>query len=124
MPLDKFKKIVDITYITFFYVTISIVFAIYFSKCIGYFNKEETKKKSTLRIISEIYINFVFITIVAYIINNLIEYLPYSLNNVNDLGNNNFLKLDGGLIFGFVIFYYQVNLSYKIDYLLNDRFYN
>jgi uncharacterized membrane protein YkvI len=117
----KCIKLLDITYLTIIYVTISIVFSIYLNKLIGPFNKEDAEKKSTLRLILEIYLNFSIIAMVAYLIRNLVELIPFPLDDVYDFEHAKVHELNGGIIFGFAIFYYQINLCNKINYVFNDR---
>lgn len=117
----KLIRLIDITYLTIIYVTISIVFSIYFNKLMGKFNVEETKKKSTTRLILEIYLHFTIIAIAAYLIRELVQQIPFPLDDVHDFDHGNVHELDGGVIFGFAIFYYQINLGDKINYLFNDR---
>ena len=114
-------KMLDITYLTIIYVTISIVFSVCLNKLIGPFNKKDAHKKSTLRLILEIYLNFSVIAIAAYLIRNLVEYIPFPLDNMYDFNHSKVNELNGGIIFGFSILYYQINLCDKINYLFNER---
>lgn len=117
----KCIKLLDITYLTILYVTISIVFSIYLNRLIGPFNKEAANKKSTLRLILEIYLNFSVIAIAAFGIRNLVERIPFPLDDIYDFDHMKIHELNGGIIFGFAIFYYQINLCDKINYVFNDR---
>jgi len=117
-------KIVDIAYITIIYVTITILFSVYLDKLIGKFNKKENDKKSTIKIIFEIYANFIVIAIFGYIIRNIVELFPFPLDGSNGFEHSKIKELNGGLIVGFAIFFYQTNLRNKIDYLFNERIFN
>ena len=114
-------KIIDIAYVTIIYVTITILFSVYLDKLIGKFNKKDTDKKSTVRIIAEIYGNFAIIAISGYIIRNVVELFPFPLDGAYGFDHKKIKELGGGLIAGFAIFFYQKNLRDKIDYLFNER---
>jgi len=114
-------KIIDIAYVTIIYVTITILFSVYLDKLIGKFNKEDNDKKSTIRIILEIYCNFAIIAIFGYIIRNIVEMFPFPLDGAYGFEHKKIKELGGGLIAGFAIFFYQTNLRNKIDYLFNER---
>jgi hypothetical protein len=117
----KCINLLDITYLTIIYATISIIFSMYLNKFIGPFDKEHANKKTVLRIIMEIYLNFSIIAIAAFIIRNLVEHIPFPLDELYDYDHMQIHELKGGIIFGFVIFYYQKNLCDKINYLFNER---
>lgn len=117
----KCIKLIDITYLTIIYVTLSIIFSIYLNRLIGPFDKAKANKKSTLRLVLEIYLNFAVIAIAAYIIRNLVEVIPFPLDDIYDFDHTQVHELNGGIIFGFAIFYYQINLCDKINYLFNER---
>ena len=114
-------KIVDIVYVTTIYVTLTIMFSVYLDKMIGKFNKEDNDKKSTVRIILEIYCNFAIIAIFGYLIRNIVELIPFPLDGVRGFEHKRVKELGGGLIAGFAIFFYQTNLRSKIDYLFDER---
>lgn len=115
-------KMLDIAYLGIIYATIAISVSIAIDKTIGEFNKEESDKKSTARIISEIYGNLVLVAVAGYIIRNIVELIPFPLDGYYGFDHKKVKELAGGLTFGFALFYYQTNLRKKIDYLFNDRF--
>jgi len=117
----KFVKMLDITYITIIFVTIAIAFSIFVDRMHGEFNPEEIKKKSTIRIIMEIYLNFAIIAIFGYVIRNIIEFIPSPFDGLCGVNHLKVKELNGGLVFGFTLFYYQTNLRKKIDYVINER---
>lgn len=121
---NKFIHLFDITYLTIIYVTISIVLSMYLNKMIGPFDKDKANKKSTFRLIMEIYLNFSIIAIMAFLVRNMVNYIPFPLDDVCDFDHTTVHELNGGIIFGFVIFYYQKNLCDKINFLFNDRIFN
>jgi uncharacterized membrane protein YkvI len=120
----KFIHLFDITYLTIIYVTISIIFSMYLNKMIGPFDKNKADKKTTCRLILEIYLNFSIIAITAFLIRNIVSYIPFPLDDIYDYDHTTVHELNGGIIFGFVIFYYQKNLYDKINYLFNERIFN
>ena len=114
-------KLIDISYLTIIYVTIAITISIFIDRLIGEFDEHEADKKSTFRIILEIYINLSFIAIAAYIIRNIVHMIPCPLNGLYGFDHTKVKELNGGMVFSFALFYYQLNLNKKIKYLFNER---
>lgn len=119
--IHKTIGIIDITFLTIIFVTISITFSIMFNRYMGPFDPEKAEKKSTLRIILEIYQHLAVIAIAAYIIRMIVEQIPFPLDDIYNFNHNNVHEIGGGVIFGFSLFFYQIHLNKKIEYLFNDR---
>lgn len=114
-------KMVDIAYLTIIYLSLSIFISIIIDTIIGDFDKRKADKKSTTRLILEIFLNVSIIGICAYIIRNVIELIPFPLDGVYGFEHKKVKELGGGTIFAFAIFLYQHNLRAKIDYVINKR---
>ena len=69
----------------------------------------------------EIYLNFAIIAIFGYVIRNIIEFIPSPFDGLCGVNHLKVKELNGGLVFGFTLFYYQTNLRKKIDYVINER---
>ena len=114
-------KIVDIIYLGVLYFTIAIIVSVLLNKCMGKFNPRNADNKSSLRLICEIYLNLGIIAIIAYILRNIIEVIPFPLDGINGYSHSRVKELAGGVVFGYALFYYQKNLREKIQYVI-DRF--
>lgn len=117
-------RIMNITYLSTIYVTISFLFSYYLNEIVGEFNKEEADAQSTTRLIFEIYLYFALISVASYIIRNIIKRIPFSMDNLFGVHNTKNTEINGGVIFAFAIFYFQKNLKDKINYLFMERLFN
>ena len=108
-------------YITFVLSTIAITMSILIDKIFGKFDEKEAKKKSTIRIIGEIYLQLGVISVFGYIIRNVMEVIPSPFDGIAGFDHRRVKELSGGLILSFMIYYYQYNLRAKIEYLFNNR---
>jgi hypothetical protein len=112
-------KIVDICYMTIIYTTLTITFSVTLDKIIGKFDDTE-KKKSTIRLIVEIWLNMCVIAVAAYVFRNVIEIIPFPLEKmVAGFEHKRVKEVSGGVIFGFLLFIYQSNLKDKINYVIS-----
>jgi len=115
-------KIIDIAYLTVIFITLAIICSIALDKLFGPFIKSQADQKSTFRLILEIYLDVSLIAIVAYIIKNIVEIIPFPLDGIHGFDHKRVKELGGGTVFGFALFYYQYGLRDKIGYVLDDRF--
>lgn len=113
----KSIKLVDITFLTIIYTTITILFSVYLDKLISYIDTTPNEHKSKARILIEIYINLTILAIASYIIRNVVELIPFPLDGMYSFEHRRVKELGGGIVTGFAIFLYQKNLRAKIDYL-------
>jgi len=107
-------RIVDIIFLTILYVTISITVSAIIGhiirKIIGP-NQRDIKSESTIQLLGEIYFNLIIITLGAYFIASILGRIILTINT----------DVSFGIIFGFILFYYQNNLREKINYVINNR---
>ena len=107
-------KIIDIIFLTILYVTISITRSAIISRIVRKIigpNKRNMESESTIRLLSEIYFNLIAITLASYLIANIISLVSTSMS----------VDVSFGIIFGFILFYYQNNLREKINYVIDNR---
>ena len=116
-------KLLDITYISGIYGVVAIVISILLNSAFGEFDQEHANSKSLFRLFLEIWIQLSVISIVAYIIRNIIELIPFPLDGVSGFSHKKVKELSGGIIYSFLFFFYQTGLRNKIDYTIN-RFKN
>ena len=114
-------KMIDIGYLTIVYVTVSFLFSFFLDKWISKFDKEEDKKKSTIRLIFEMYFYFIVISIAAFLLRNAIKKLPLPHGEIGNEHIKRVSEINGGVIFAFAIFFFQQNLKDKINHLFSER---
>lgn len=122
--LMRTLKLIDITTLSVIYTAIAIIFSVVLDKIIGPFDENYTKNKWTITLIFEICLNIGIISIAAYIIRNLVELIPFPFEGVGAIGDfkgfehKKVKELGGGVIYGFLLFFYQNNLKSKINHVI------
>jgi hypothetical protein len=109
-------KIIDIVFITVLYFIFAISFSKWLDMKIGPFNKKDNDNKSIPRLLFEIIIHLSVIAISAYIIRNIVGYIPFPLNGLYGFEHSKVKELSGGVVSGFLLYFYQYNLRSKIEY--------
>lgn len=117
--LIKSIKVLDIAYIAALYATFCIVISVLIDSAIGKFDVVVESKKSTLRLMIEIYLNIALLAVAGYFSRNLVELFPFPLDGVSGFEHKRVKELGGGIIAGFALFFYQYNLREKIDFVIN-----
>jgi len=112
-------KILDIAYLSGIYVAIGLTFSVLVNNYIGKFDPKEANKKSIARLLLEIWLQLSFITVSAYIIHNIVELVPSPLDGIAGFKHALVKERSGGVIFGFLLFFYQTNLREKITYTIH-----
>lgn len=113
-------KIVDITYITLIYFTFGYIFAMSMDRYYGQLDFNEEKKKSTLRLLVEICLNFAIIGISSYIARNLTEVIPFPLDGIKGFNHKLVKELHNvAPIYMYIVMFYQENLKTKMMYVKN-----
>jgi hypothetical protein len=112
-------KLIDISYLAIIYSTLCITFSVGLDRIVGPFDKEQADKKSIIRLILEVWANISIIAIAAYVFRNIVELAPFPLDGVGGFSHSKVKEISGGVIFGFVLFFYQNNLRNKIQYIID-----
>ena len=110
-------KIMDIGYMVILYV----IFGIFLSKItdalFGEYTEDETKAKSTLRLIIEIIIIVWFTIIVFYVARNIMEVVPSPFDGLYGYDHSRLKEVTNGLILAFTYIYFQNELRNKLGEL-------
>lgn len=113
----KSIKLIDIGYIIVLDFLAGYYSAIFldhfFFKLFGNHNLNKNK----FRVLCEILIQVMITGIIAYILRNLIEYVPFPLNGVSGYNHMRVKELRDGPILLFFIFLFQYKLQEKVEYL-------
>lgn len=111
-------KILDISYLTAIYIGVGLPYSVLVNNYIGQFDPKTADKKSTARLLLEIWLHLTFITVSAYVIHNVIELIPSPFDGIDGFKHALVKERSGGVIFGFLLFFYQTTLRSKITYVI------
>ena len=109
-------KLVDIGYVTFLFFMFGLVFAKGFDLLYGKFNKDKYKKEPTWKLLVEILLHVFAIGVVAYILRNVVELIPFPLEGVAGFRHSMLKELEGGHVMTIVLILFQKNLEEKVKY--------
>jgi hypothetical protein len=109
-------KLLDIGYVTFLFFIFGLVFAKGFDLLYGKFNKDIYKKETKWKLFVEILIHVFAIGVVAYILRNVVEMIPFPLDGVAGFRHSMLKELEGGHIMTIVLILFQKNLEEKVKY--------
>ena len=109
-------KLLDIGYVTFLFFIFGLVFAKGFDLLYGKFNKDKYKKETKWKLLVEILIHVFAIGVVAYILRNVVEMIPFPLDGVAGFRHSMLKELEGGHIMTIVLILFQKNLEEKVKY--------
>jgi hypothetical protein len=112
-------KIIDIGYITCIYFSVAYISAKYLDKL---FNKmlgkiDPKKKYSKMHIIIDILIQTAITGIISYIGKNLIQIIPFPLNQYHGFDHMRVKEVNSGALLTSFLVMFQTNLQNKIMYL-------
>ena len=108
-----------IGYASTLYFVCGLLLAKGFDILYGKFNIDDYKHKQYWIVILEIIFHLFLIGIVAYLLRNIIERIPFVLDGVGGFKYGLLKELQGGQILGILIIIFQKNLIEKIQYIYN-----
>lgn len=109
-------KLLDIGYVTFLFFVFGLIFAKGFDLIYGKFDKEKYKKVPKWKLLLEILLHIFAIGVVAYILRNVVELIPFPLDGVAGFRHSLLKELEGGHILTVVLILFQKNLEEKVKY--------
>ena len=115
-------KLADIGLITIYYFTIGLAFAKVFDNVYGKFDPEEYEKMSFMKLFGEIVLHIFILGVVAYIIRNLVNFIPFPLDGLAGFQHSRLKELNGGVVLATVLIFFQEHLKDKIVFFAEKYF--
>lgn len=109
-------KILDIGLVTTYFFAIGVVFAKIFDKVYGKFDPEKYKSEPAYILFFEIVFHLFMIGVVAYILRNIVEAIPFPFEGAFGFEHHRLKELEGGVVLHTVLILFQRNLHDKIVY--------
>jgi uncharacterized membrane protein len=109
-------KLFDIGYVTFLFFIFGLIFAKGFDLLYGKFNKDKYKNEPKWKLLLEIIVHVFAIGVVAYILRNIVELIPFPFEGVAGFRHSMLKELEGGHVMTIVLILFQKNLEEKVKY--------
>lgn len=114
-------KIIDIGYIVVLYFVFAYLISLFMDIYLGVFDKNEYDSKSTLRIILELLLQLWIYGVLAYIIRNVVEHIPFPLDGIMNFDHRKVKEVSCNGVFLTVLMWNQKHFTLKAEYLYNNR---
>ena len=111
-------KLIDIGLVTVYYFVLGVAIAKVFDVVYGKFNMKEYDEKSDIRIFLEIVGHLFILGIVAYVLRNIVDLIPFPLDGAFGFQHNRLKELGGGIVLPIILIMFQDNLINKISYFV------
>lgn len=112
-------KFLDIFLLSTYYFVIGFFIASSIDFIIGKFSSQDDKEKPTwILFLEAIWYTFV-LSIIFYIIRNIIERIPFPLDGLYGFQHSRVKERSGDVIFVFILFYFQEYYIKKLHFLHN-----
>lgn len=121
-PLFLAVKLADIGLVTTYYFMIGLGFAKLFDSLYGKFNAKNYDEVSNFRLFAEIVAHLFLLGIVAYVLRNIIEAIPFPLEGVAGFRHERLKEIEGGHVLAIVLIMFQKNLLEKIQFFAGRAF--
>jgi hypothetical protein len=109
-------KIIDIGYITVLYIILSLICAIITDKVMGEFNEKVEEKKPRWQLTLEFILTVWLYGILIYVARNLIELVPFPLDNYQGFSHKKVKELGSAMVFTFTFVLFSKYLKEKLDF--------
>ena len=109
-------KMLDIGLVTAYFFTIGVIFAKLFDKFFGKFDPKKYEKDPPYIVFFEIIAHLFAIGVVAYILRNIVEAIPFPFEGAFGFEHHRLKELEGGVVLHTVLILFQHNLHDKIVY--------
>ena len=110
-------KILDIGYITSLYFILGIILAKMCDKYLGKFDEKIEKKKPIFQSVVELILYLWFISVVVYIVRNVIPLIPFPLNGIYGFDHLKVKEVTSATVFSISFIYFQQYYQEKIKYI-------
>ena len=109
-------KLVDIGFLTVIYFALGILMAKSIDALYGEFDEEAEKRKSILQITLELMFLMWVLGVVVYIVRNLVELIPFPLDNISGFDHLQLKELKGAVVFVFILMHFTRHFRQKLQY--------
>ena len=115
-----FAKVAAMGYVTTLYFIVGIAMAKMFDALYGPFDRKEHEQsgRSLFRLGAEIVIQMFFISVVIYILRNIVERIPYPLEGLGGYQHSRLKELGSAPILSVVTVLFQKNFTDKTTYFV------
>lgn len=115
-------KLLDIGLVAVYFFVLGIAVAKIFDYVYGDFNEEHYEQHSKVRLFFEIVLHLFILGVVAYLLRNIVERIPFPLDGVAGFDHGRLKELEGGHVMAIVMIFFQKNLRDKIAYFVKSVF--
>jgi hypothetical protein len=115
-------KLLDIGLVTVYFFAIGLLFAKVFDYIYGPFKEENYKDRSTAILFGEIILHLFLLGVVAYVLRNIVQMIPFPLDGVAGFEHARLKELEGGHVISIVLLFFQENLQAKLAYFAKRAF--
>jgi len=105
--------IINVIYISSIYFIIAMSLSLILDEISGPFNLEKQENKPTLLLITEVLLYICMLGVIVFFVKKLVNKIKLPIYTSND----ELTDLAGGVVFYFVLMFFQSNFSYKLVYL-------
>lgn len=112
-------KIVDIGYIFTLYYGFGVLFAMIVDRILGPFDEKKYNKLSTTQITIEILLIMWMVGVIAYIVRNIVELIPFPLDGYHGFKHKKVKEIKRTWAFGIIFISCATNLQSRIKYVYN-----
>lgn len=109
-------KIVDVAYINFLSIILSIITGLAIDYAYGPFDEEKYKNTSTYIIVLEITVHIILLSLMLFFCRRLMMYMYSPLSMIKGYDRSDIYQVNNATVFTAMIFMFQNNLMQKIAY--------
>jgi hypothetical protein len=110
-------KIIDIAYVGIIYFTFAYIIGFYLDEMfVSLFGMDFDKKKDYILIL-EILLQIIAVSIITYVVKNLVEIIPFPLDGAYGFIHNNLKELKNGAFFTVFLVLFQYSMQGKIEFI-------
>jgi hypothetical protein len=118
-PIHFFHAITDLTFVTTYYLVIGFVVSLLLNHLIELLDTRNFKDLPTWQLGLEIAAHTVVLSIAFYVIRNVVRRIPYPFDGTGGYQHELLYEIDGGIVFSFLVLFFQRNLTEKISIFQN-----
>ena len=113
-------KLVDIGFLTVIYFALGILMAKSIDALYGEFDEEAEKRKSMIQITVELMLLMWLLGIIVYMTRNLVELIPFPLDNISGFDHLQLKELKGATVFVFILMHFTRHFRKKLQYYYDN----